>query len=95
MEYLLNYHKDHSSNHKNSHKLCNEKGHPHLSLKVELIFLFFIKNMESTSLITMGSCLSADSASSFGSCLISLMIGSAALSSSFLSAFVSAGLDVG
>ena len=43
----------------------------------------------------MGSCLSADSASSFGSCLISLMIGSAALSSSFLSAFVSAGLDVG
>ena len=51
--------------------------------------------MESTSLITIGSCLIADSASSLGSCLISLIIGSAALSSSFLSAFVSAGFDVG
>lgn len=50
--------------------------------------------MESTSLITIGSCLIADSVSSLGSCLISL-IGSAALSSSFLSAFVSAGFDVG
>ena len=32
MEYLLNDHKDHPSQHKNSHKLCSETGHPVLSL---------------------------------------------------------------
>ena len=32
MEYLSNDHEDHPNQHKNSHKLCNEKGHPVLSL---------------------------------------------------------------
>ena len=27
-EHLSNDHKDHPSQHKNSHKLCNETGHP-------------------------------------------------------------------
>ena len=31
-EHLWNYHKDHPSQHKNSHKLCDETGHPILSL---------------------------------------------------------------
>ena len=32
MEHLSNDHEDHSNQHKNSHKLCNEMGHPILSL---------------------------------------------------------------
>ena len=32
MEQLPNDHKDHSYQHENSHKLCNETGHPILSL---------------------------------------------------------------
>ena len=28
MEHLSNDHKDHPNQHKNSHKLCNEMGHP-------------------------------------------------------------------
>ena len=33
MEHLSNDQKDHAIQHKNSQKLCNEKGHPLLSLK--------------------------------------------------------------
>ena len=32
MEHLSNDHKDHPHQHKNSHKLCDEMGHPVLSL---------------------------------------------------------------
>ena len=32
MEHLSNDHKDHPNQHKNSHKLCNETGHPVYSL---------------------------------------------------------------
>ena len=32
MEHLSNDHKDHPNQHENSHKLCNETGHPVLSL---------------------------------------------------------------
>ena len=32
MEHLSNDHKDHPNQHKNSHKLCNETGHPILNL---------------------------------------------------------------
>ena len=32
MEHLSNDHKDHPNHHKNSHKLCNEMGHPVYSL---------------------------------------------------------------
>ena len=33
MKHLLNDHEDRLSQHENNHKLCNEKGHPLLSLK--------------------------------------------------------------
>ena len=32
MEHLLNDHEDHPNQHENSYKLCNETGHPALSL---------------------------------------------------------------
>ena len=32
MEYLSNNYSDHANQHENSHKLCNETGHPVLSL---------------------------------------------------------------
>ena len=32
MEHLPNDHKDHTNQHENSHKLCDETGHPVLSL---------------------------------------------------------------
>ena len=32
MEHLSNDHKDHPNQHKNSHKLCDETGHPILTL---------------------------------------------------------------
>ena len=32
MEHLPNDHKDHTNQHENSHKLCDETGHPALSL---------------------------------------------------------------
>ena len=32
MEHLSNDHEDHPNQHKNSHKVCNETGHPVLSL---------------------------------------------------------------
>ena len=32
MEHLSNDHKDHPYQHKNGHKICDEKGHPLLSL---------------------------------------------------------------
>ena len=32
MENLSNDHKDHLNQHKNSHKLCNEMGHPVVNL---------------------------------------------------------------
>ena len=32
MEHLSNDHEDHPNQHENSHKLCNEMGHPVLSL---------------------------------------------------------------
>ena len=32
MEYLSNYHEDRPNQHENSHKLCDEKGHPVVNL---------------------------------------------------------------
>ena len=32
MEHLSNDHEDHPNHHKNSHKLCNEMGHPIVNL---------------------------------------------------------------
>ena len=32
MEHLSNNHKNHLNQHENSHKLCNETGHPALNL---------------------------------------------------------------
>ena len=32
MEHLSNDHKDHSNQHGNSHKLCDETGHPVMNL---------------------------------------------------------------
>ena len=32
MEHLSNDHEEHSNQHENSHKLCNEVGHPVFSL---------------------------------------------------------------
>ena len=32
MEHLSNYQKDHPNQHENSHKLCNEMGHPVVNL---------------------------------------------------------------
>ena len=32
MEHLSNDHEDHPNQHENSHKLCNEMGHPVLNL---------------------------------------------------------------